>query len=74
MPKNGRAVAIQGIKHYIKGVLAMRDGKTADAEAELAQSLKVDALPAYAKQNLGKLLDPENPSDVVLTIITKEKD
>ncbi len=67
-------MAIQKVKHYIRSMMAMRDGKTAEAETELAQSLNVDTLPNYAKQNLGKLLDPNNPSDAILTIATKEKD
>jgi hypothetical protein len=66
-------MAINDIKHYIKGVIAMREGKTETAETELARSLNVESLPAYTKQNLGKLLDADNPSDAVLTIISKER-
>lgn len=68
-------MALQELKSYIKGMMALRDGKTQDAEVHLAQSLSVETLPDYAKQNLGKLLDSDNPSDAVLTIISqKEKD
>lgn len=65
-------MAIDDIKHYVKGVIAMRDGNTKAAESELAQSLNVESLPDYAKQNLEKLLDADNPSDIVLTIVSKE--
>jgi hypothetical protein len=66
-------MAVDDIKHYIKGVIALRDGDTKAAEAELAQSLNVESLPDYAKNNIGKLLDADNPSDVVLAIISKER-
>jgi hypothetical protein len=66
-------MAIDDIKHYIKSIIAMRDGKTEAAESELAQSLNVNSLPAYTKENMGKLLDANNPSDAMLTIISKER-
>ena len=66
-------MAINDIKHYIKGVIAMRDGNTEAAESELARSLNVESLPEYTKSNLGKLLDADNPSDAVLTIISRER-
>jgi len=66
-------MAIDKIKHYIKGCIAMRDGKTEAAESELAQSLNVDTLPDYAKENMARLLDADNPSDAVLAIISKER-
>jgi len=66
-------MAIKDIKHYIKGVIAMRDGKTEAAESELAQSLNVDTLPDYTKENMGKMLDADNPNDAVLTIISQER-
>ncbi len=65
-------MSVADIKHYIRSIFSMRDGNKSEAEAELAQSLHVNELPPYAKENLHQLLDPENPNDAVLTIIQKE--
>ena len=66
-------MSLQDMKHFIKGVVAMREGRAPEAETELAKSLRVDQLPSYAKENMRQLLDADNPSDAVLTIIQGEK-
>lgn len=66
-------MSLQDMKHFIKGVVAMREGRAPEAEAELAKSLRVEKLPTYARENMGQLLDADNPSEAVLTIIQGEK-
>jgi hypothetical protein len=70
--KEDNIMNTEPIKKYIQSIEAFKKGDRANAEIIFSQSIGIQKPTPYIKNNLDELLNPNEPNDVILTLLIYE--